>query len=218
MHSRHNGHVYRAPFITIWHVDPERRGNDNSCGFGYVCMSPEQREEVRKLGASEQVFINGEHGYAMNPFELVLEVWQTIAARMFKRERWKGRGLTHRELLYVINLANNPGDNLRHSCKGATTPEGMASLFATVLRCYLTYHRKWWQHPRWHIHHWKIQVHPLQAFKRWAFSRCAGCGKRFQWGYCPVSGQWSGGGPRWFRSEQHTYHSECYGQKCGGSA
>ena len=43
---------------------------------------------------------------------------------------------------------------------------------------------------------------------------CAGCGKGFSWGYCPTSNQWDSGGPRWFRSEQHTYHSEC----CGKSA
>lgn len=161
--------------FTLWHVDPERDGSDDSCGWSYVKMTKEQRAQVRKLGADEQAFINGKHGYAMTPVELVMEVWQTIAARMFNRPRRRGRGLSHRELLYVLNLANNPGDNLRYSCAEATTPEGMASLFATVLRCYLTFHRKWWQHPRWHVHHWKLQIHAAQQFKRWAFNRCADC-------------------------------------------
>lgn len=39
--------------------------------------------------------------------------------------------------------------------------------------------RFWFQYPRWHVWHWKLQVHPLEHFKRWAFSRCCKCGGRF---------------------------------------
>lgn len=199
----------RRTLLDVWHVDPESDGSDDSCGWSYVRMTKAQREQALKLGQDEQAFINGKHGYQMMPMELVMEVWQTIAARMFNRERWRGRGLTHRELLYVINLANNPGDNLRYSCAKANTPEEMASLFATVLRCYLTFHRRWWQHPRWHVHHWSIRVPMLQQFKRWAFNRCAGCGGRFTFGYCPTTHSWHGDGPRWFRREPDVFHSEC---------
>jgi hypothetical protein len=66
-----------------------------------------------------------------------------------------------------------------------------------MLRIYRTDTRPWWRHPRFHLHHWKIQIHALQDFKRWAFSRCAGCGRRFSWGYAPVTGQWNSEGPRW---------------------
>ncbi|MEE9382821.1 MAG: hypothetical protein V3V08_05345 [Nannocystaceae bacterium] len=66
--------------------------------------------------------------------------------------------------------------------------------------------RRWWQHPRWHIHHWKIQIHPLQEFKRWAFSRCSECGGRFAWGEAPLSSSWHSSGPRWFRSEKGIRH------------
>jgi hypothetical protein len=150
--------IWGSRYIDLWHKDPCLDGSDNSCGWSYVKTPAELREKVRALGESEQVFITGKHGYAMQPSELVMEVWQTIAARMFNRPRWRGRGLTHRELVYVLNLANNPGDNLRYSCGNAGSPEGMGSLFVIVLRCYLTFHRKWWQHPRWHVRHWRIRV------------------------------------------------------------
>ena len=200
---------YRPTLVTVWHVDPCRDGSDDSCGWSYVKAGNALREQVRKLGQDEQSFINGKHGYAMQPAELVFEVWQTIGARIFKRSRRGGRGLTHRELVYVLNLANNPGDNLRYSCGDATTKEGMGNLFVTVLRCYLTFHRKWWQHPRWHVHHWRIQIPAIQALKRWAFSKCAGCGGRFTFGYCPTSHNWDSTGPLWFRSETGMFHSEC---------
>jgi hypothetical protein len=45
--------------------------------------------------------------------------------------------------------------------------------------------------------------------KRWLFSRCAGCGKRFPWGYAPISASWESDGPRWFRGERSVYHHEC---------
>lgn len=64
-------------------------------------------------------------------------------------------------------------------------------------------------HPRWHIWHWSFQIHPLQTFKRWAFSRCSKCKKGFAWGYSPSSNSWVGTGPLWFRSERDVFHNDC---------
>lgn len=38
---------YRNDFITIWHEDPERDGSDDSCGYSYVKITPQQREVLR---------------------------------------------------------------------------------------------------------------------------------------------------------------------------
>lgn len=62
---------------------------------------------------------------------------------------------------------------------------------------------------RMHFWHWKIQFQPVLSFKRWAFSRCSKCGGRFRYGESPVSGSWYGVGPRWFRSEENTWHMRC---------
>lgn len=67
-----------------------------------------------------------------------------------------------------------------------------------------------WLHARWHVWHWKIQVHPIQDLKRWLFSRCAVCGKRFPFRAAPISfGGWGSRGPRWFRAEQCLRHDHC---------
>ncbi len=68
-----------------------------------------------------------------------------------------------------------------------------------------------WTGWRLHFWHWRIQINPLQDLKRWLFSRCADCQKRFRWGYAPISRNWSGTGPRWFRREESVYHHECAG-------
>lgn len=58
--------------------------------------------------------------------------------------------------------------------------------------------RPWYKHPRWHIHHWSIQFHPIQRLKRRYWDKCCVCGKR---GFksSPIS-SW-GGGKIW--------HQEC---------
>lgn len=68
--------------------------------------------------------------------------------------------------------------------------------------------RPWFKHPRWHFWHWRLQVHPMQAFKRWAFSRCAKCGGRFKWGASVGTNSWSSDGPSW-RGEKDVFHMDC---------
>lgn len=200
-------HAYHDPFITIWHVDPERRGDDDSCGWfnrkddksNAICT------EARKIGEAEWKFMCGEFGYEMTPFEMVYTAWRVIAWRQFKRLH-----IGVRELDCIISLSTSPSDNLRWRADEARESEkAMGGLFYRVAAAYLRLHRPWWDHPRWHVWHWRIQCHPLQDLKRFLFSRCAGCGKRFTWGYAPISTQWGGDGPRWFRGERSVYHDTC---------
>lgn len=75
----------------------------------------------------------------------------------------------------VSSLALCSHDNL----SSVENPEQLVRLIAAALNRRF---KPWWRHPRWHVHHWKLQVHPWQQFKRWAFARCAGCTKGFRWG------------------------------------
>ena len=80
------------------------------------------------------------------------------------------------------------------------------------------YRKHWWQHPKWHVHHWRVKWLPIFRFKRWAFSRCYVCHCRFAWGEAPISMRWSGGGPRWFRGEERVCHYGCYTNMSGEEA
>lgn len=68
-----------------------------------------------------------------------------------------------------------------------------------------------WNGWKYHFWHWRIKIRFIGKLKRWIWSRCAACGKKFPWGYSPCSNQWDGGGPRWFRGEESVYHHECAG-------
>ena len=63
--------------------------------------------------------------------------------------------------------------------------------------------------PRWHFWHWRFQVPIIQDFKRWMWTKCAGCGEYFKWGETPCSHQWEGKPAGWFRGEEKVYHYRC---------
>ena len=54
---------------------------------------------------------------------------------------------------------------------------------------------------------------PLIRKFRVHIGHCESCGKRFPWGYAPVSNCWDSDGPRWFRSEPHVCHHDCSNMK-----
>lgn len=63
---------------------------------------------------------------------------------------------------------------------------------------------------RWHVHHWRIQVHPAQQLRRRLLTRCAHCGGRST-KTRPVNVA-LGGQPRrtpWWRGEAELYHFGC---------
>jgi hypothetical protein len=63
---------------------------------------------------------------------------------------------------------------------------------------------------RFHVHHWKIQVHSLQALRRRLLTRCAWCGGRSRKGdLVNVSHSWDGPRGRWWQGEPGLYHQDC---------
>lgn len=227
------GRFYWPTWITIWHVDPERDGSDDSCGWfprarhgDQVILKQIQRAFTSEWGGE------GHHGWFdshdrpnMDTSSIVLDMFlraaqQVYMGRLFDRHGWRGaRRFCRRHLLEILRFAGNGTDSWhtfirssygidrrRPQWREERIEEAAAIVYGFILR----QSRPWYRHPRWHVWHWSIQVHPIQAFKRWAFSRCAGCGHRFRYGYAPTSGGWSSDGPRWFRSECGVYHSECF--------
>lgn len=136
---------YRESFITIWHIDPEIDGTDNSCDWWGIKRNrstgwyPATLDDYNQLSESSRNAVNF--------------IWFNWIAKM---------------------------------------------------------QRPWYRHPRWHVWHWELQIHPWQTLRRWLFSRCAGCRKRFPWGYSPLSAGWNSPKTKWFRSEVGSYHDGCY--------
>lgn len=185
--KKKNGH-YRNSFITIWHVDPETDGTDDSCGFSRPKISADEREMLRKIAIDQfgqlfarKVALKEEKSYAyicynQDIYGCIYWMWRHFN-RITNKAVWQyGNHLTNKECQYVYQLAYNPVDNFQ-SHKINTIEEFEEFLFL-IYRAYKAYKRPWYKHPRWHVHHWHIQFRPWQRLKRRYWDKCCVCGKR----------------------------------------
>lgn len=189
---------YRSTFITIWHVDPENhqgkcntRGDD-SCGWFNPPYSQETKDKVLKLANSQYpLFVKGEHKF--NCHEAIYWCWRAI--KYYNKQGWqygdKKPALSALEQEYIWRLSSNPVDNLKYPWSVVKDRRSFETFFICIFNAFLRIHRPWYKHPRWHILHWKIQVHPWQQLKRKYWDKCYLCEKRgFKGGQ--AIGNWAG--------------------------
>jgi hypothetical protein len=218
--------------VDIWHVDPESDGSDDSCGWSYVRVPQDIRRELEFAAGCEARDPWLLADVSKRPLSVVDAERKLAHAIVYVARVCKVRCSLKRAERLAGDLIHNQVDNLRSSLcflpgwhsnydedRQADRHRSAHELYIALARILLTRARPWWRHPRWHFWHWKINVAPIQTFKRWAWSRCCKCGGRFTWGYSPVTDQWNGKGPRWFAGEPHVYHSKCGDRSVGaGSA
>lgn len=207
------GYRYWPPVITVWHVDPEVGGDDDSCGFSFPRLTAADLAWAKGTapGLWRECFAWGDLGLSRaSTLELVTSLWCQV--RRYTKPAKKGyiwKPLPRRELNEIMQLCVSAVDNLHSAAARAReSAEGMETLLVLLVRIQRRLFRPWYHHPKWHVRHWRFQVNPLQALKRYLFSKCCVCGKHFPWGYSPISG-WHGDGPRWFRSERGVWHHRC---------
>lgn len=203
---------YYPAIITIWHVDPETDGTDDSCGWTWPKASAADRELAKDLARSEFKFWLGQYGDTASggiPWTARDVIWWAWVCVASKRRKLRRAALSAGELHEIDLLSCDPYDNIRRTVMEAGSEEGLERLFLTVDRLYRRYHRPWWRHPKWHVRHWRIQIHPWQQFRRWLLTRCEHCGKGFRYGESPVSHSWNRERTRFLRGERGLYHENC---------
>lgn len=96
----------------------------------------------------------------------------------------------NKHLVEIMLFAENNTDSMRDiivrkyeiGCDEKYTPERRKEWIkecASIVVCdIMRKTRPWYKHPKWHIHHWNIQFHPLQKIKRRFWDKCSVCGKR----------------------------------------
>jgi len=185
--QKSNGH-YKRPLITIWHNDPETDGTDDSCGWTFPKITKVENDWLHKVAKDQysQLFARTvalieDKSYAhicynQDTYGVIYWIWRHFNRAVNKAVWQYGVPLSNKELQYVYQLATDPVDNFQHN--PITNVKDFEEFIYLVYRCWKKYQRKWYQHPRWHIHHWSIQFHPLQNLKRRYWDKCCKCGKR----------------------------------------
>lgn len=212
--------------FTLWHVDPEADGSDDSCGWSHPKLTKVQRDNLEHLAGDEarRPWFQREHGKepvsAADAEVLLRGAFLTVGRSIGQRitfaqaSEWAAEFLHHSFDNVRGSLAFLPGwhsnfEEDRESDRQRSAHE----LFCILARYILRQRRRWWQHPRWHARHWRLQVRPLQSLKRVLFSPCTHCGKRFTWSEVRrgdvIGYQWDSPGPKWFRCEERIAHSRC---------
>jgi len=202
----HDG--YRESVFTIWHVDPQSDGSDDSCGYSYVRLTKKQVEILRNTAWSE-----GQTPHflccaakkwtgSITEAEALTRGLYFLVCRVLKlKSTYEQASKYASEATHIVDCCGFGGNFCflpgYHTNSSKDTAEIRQDHFNGILcgvaRNILTERRPWWKHPKWHIHHWKIQWHFGQRFYRWIFSRCCKCGKRFsKWGDCNVISDWNG--------------------------
>lgn len=102
-----------------------------------------------------------------------------------------GRGLYWPALITIWHVEPDGQDSLTVCRKRVRQPDG-----------------SWKYVGRWqlHVHHWKIQVHPLQHLRRRLLTRCEECGRK---GSPNHSRQWNDDRGPWWKGERGLLHRQC---------
>lgn len=233
---------YRPSLVTVWHVDPEKDGSDDSCDWFGGRRLTEKQKAVRDRIAGTFAFEwhrgapferfgwfmptgpvdgrwrDGEPNYSSHA--IVLAMFRIAANEHFGSWSKAARQFLNRHTYDILLFAENTCDSLctdieqKHGARDGDRKK-QAKRFATIVYAWiLRAERPWYRHPRWHVHHWHLQIHPLQQFRRWLLSRCECCGGRFRWGESVVGHGWSSPPRRWlesFRGERDVRHTRCDG-------
>lgn len=200
---------YRNPFITIWHIDPEKDGTDDSCGW-FIRKRHLPADLVDKV--RKEFAFNFQHNYWFNESGYPIFSVSATALNMFYIAVWnlfmwmdgnnptsRARRRTDRfmkkHLWEILHFAENPTDSIGTSITmkyGVKKKEERIEHFVSIVLPYIMRKlRPWYKHPRWHIHHWKVVFHPWQNFKRRYWDKCSVCGKRGFKGQAAI-GDWDG--------------------------
>lgn len=102
-----------------------------------------------------------------------------------------------------------PADDVRYPKEASkhARESNSTAFFYMIARILSRETARWWQDPKWHVWHWRIQFHPWQQFKRRFIERCSTCKQRYRGRKDVYSG--FGGGATWCGDCQRTSAKPC---------
>lgn len=229
---------YHDPFITIWHRDPETDGSDDSCGWFPRARHGDKAvlEKVVKrfesdwdrtwISDSRETYLCGFFSPTgqpvLSPIGITINLF-FLAALEFFGNRDAAASFMNRHLFEIAFFAENRMDSLHESItlkfgNEDRRDERIRSMAGIIYGWILRESRPWYRHPKWHLWHWRIQVHPWQQFRRFLLTRCCKCGKGFRYGESPTTSHWDRPKVRFLRGEVGLYHSDCNNRERSGLA
>lgn len=158
---------YRKIWITIWHVDPETDGTDDSCGW-FMRSRHGDGQVLDKIFKALKFEIESEHcswyfDNGLPRYSILATVrhfYYQAAYIHFGRDWDKAQSFMRRYNFDIAHFAENPIDSLHRDIQQIPQDEKFDSWVMRISRVIygdiLRKSRPWYKHPRWHFWHWKI--------------------------------------------------------------
>lgn len=193
-----DGKPWHDTFITIWHVDPQTDGTDDSCGW-FKRARHGDPEVLSKIKNSFDNFWDGEFDGLFDktgrpkfsPMSVTLQMFCCAAYIHFGQDHRKAKRFMDRNLYEIIYFAENATDSMYNAIVGTygfgKRDDRIGNAASVVYGYILRADQKWWQHPRWHFWHWQVKIEPLSKLWRYLTRRCSKCGRGFRWDEYPIS-------------------------------
>lgn len=192
-HVRKGKDRYRPIIVTIWHVDPERDGSDDSCGWSWPKLTKRQFDRLHAVAwgeARDPYFLRfqAKRPPHTNRFELeslyrglVLLVADTlnIPCTFDQAARFAARRIHNPDTTDPASVfcyldgyhTNFPDVELGSSQDRRYREDHFVSVMAGIARELMRDRRPRFRHPRWHFWHWQVNIEPVIALKRWLSTR-----------------------------------------------
>lgn len=157
---------YRSSLITIWHKDPCSDGTDDSCGWFIRGRHCDQKvlDEIKqefKFNLLHNYWFDKEGKQIFSTIGTLNLMYKSALWIHYKRDRQKLVNFLRKYTNEIITFAENPtdciGDMITNKWNCKDNIERFDSLPGIIYSDILRKDRKWYQHPKWHIHHWRIQ-------------------------------------------------------------
>jgi hypothetical protein len=164
----------RPVIITIWHVDPCKDGSDDSCGW---FMRARHIDKIKLDKVKREFEFNFKHNYWFNKsgyqklstIGIAINMFRSAAWIYFDRDKRKFNKFMRENIHEIMYFAENPIDSLHDAITNKyneSKEERYNPLAGIVYSWICRKMRPWYKHPKWHIHHWKIQLVFLRRFKK----------------------------------------------------
>lgn len=197
----------RPPFLTVWHKDPR----NGECPWTYPRLTEFQQGVVRAIARwelkyarlTDQGHVNGTTG-VVTFIAFASQYWWQSRRRDLS-PRFIARALAQ---MYPYETHDWHLAAFAHAKTEEQIYEAFLRLAVEVERL----QRPWWRHPRWHVHHWQIQIHPLRGLLRRLFTRCSVCRKRIKKGQPAISTVYEQPEQPWYlfwQGDRFVRHAAC---------
>jgi hypothetical protein len=175
--------------ITIWHVDPEKDGTDDSCGWFMRDRHLNQeklQQMIRdwKFEVEHEYYFDKDGNHLFSAIATTMKLYNLATWIFFDHNRKKRDAFMRKYTHDIIYFAENHTDSLRdtiyniYGAKGEERKNDILRLASIVYADVSRKARPWYKSPKWHFWHWELQIHPIQQFKRRYWDKCSKCGKR----------------------------------------